>query len=736
MSDTILSVNILENHVKDGIVKWRRNEFHGGTTNLAPEDAILGDVTGNLPDPEDRKHPFNRFLNAVASDLAGIFSGDPEALFQQLCSYSERWRTLLLTSDPTATRLHALTTADAGAIHTSTTTDDVQATATQVQGTINSDSAPATTSDNSATRGTVANTSSPVSNERDALPSESDAFPSYPHWPRKLNGGGKLGVCPWRQACQVLGSNGWGTSWGSGDAMYQYNHAGPALTKLQMKRFAAEHYGWKAPSHQDLLLSADPHAAKDSEPAKKPTRRGRTELAALVMDADSKIRMQVAELELNHETRALGSKAAPCERTTRLRPRGLTRQSTSSKPLDGIGGTSTPPAQRQPSPVEWNDVENDLFFDLILKIGATKKQDDKWTIIANSINTKKPACVEKRLKYFLLENGLRIRYQEYCKRKGISHTWPPRATVRKHPVNVSEKEKAGRIPPTKSENVEHRGWTDDENNLFFDLIISKKATKNPNKAWTDIINAIPTKKPEVTRRRLYAFLSGHLLQQTYKEYCERRGIEYVCPPDRNIAKRPLDDSDEKDQALKPAAVSASEQQKRRKKDMPPRKPSWTSSTSPARCSRPADRTQRASNAVFSTIMDAPTGEVDLPNDPARSQRVGVKVGHTARTGHTGRTPRAPFGRAQACRVPDVIESAPVNSRETQRSYEESRRKDTRARIQRILLDRRQTLGQDRNLQDHLSRELEAEIERIDRELLQLYLEWERQDANNGFSFLS
>lgn len=514
--------------------------------------------------------------------------------------------------------------------------------------------------------------------------------------------------------------------------MYQYNREGPALTKLQMKRFAAEHYGWKAPSPQDLLLSIDPHAAKDNEPAKKPTRRVRTELAALEMDADSKIRMQVAELELNHEVRSDGSKAIPCERTARLRPRGLIRHSTSSMPIDGI---SSPTSQPQSSQLEWNDVESDLFFDLILKIGATTKQDDKWTVIANSINTKKPACVEKRLKYFLVENGLRLRYQDYCQRKGISHTWPPYATVRKHPVNASEKEKAGRIPPMKTENVEPKGWTDDENNLFFDLIISKKATKTPNKTWTDIINAIPTKRPEVTRRRLYAFLSGHGLQQTYKEYCERRGIAFACPPGRKIAKRPLEDSDDKEQVLKPAAVNAVEPQKRRKMDAPFRKPTATSSTSPARWSRPTDRTQRASNIVCSMSMDAVTGEVHLPHDPARSQRVGAKVGQTARSGHTGRTAGAPLGRAQACRA-DVIESAPVNSRETQRRFEESRRKATRARIQSILLDRRETLGEDRNLQDNLCRELEAEIERIDRELLQLYLEWERQDADNGFSFLS
>jgi len=38
------------------------------------------------------------------------------------------------------------------------------------------------------------------------------------------------------------------------------------------------------------------------------------------------------------------------------------------------------------------------------------------------------------------------------------------------------------------------------------------------------------------------------------------------------------------------------------------------------------------------------------------------------------------------------------------------------------------LGRDRNLHDNLCRELEAEIERIERILLQLYLQWEREDA--------
>ena len=126
--------------------------------------------------------------------------------------------------------------------------------------------------------------------------------------------------------------------------------------------------------------------------------------------------------------------------------------------------------------------------------------------------------------------------------------------------------------------------------------------------------------------------------------------------------------------------------------------------------------------------NAPAVECATKRGRVRCAQGDTNVDNYAGIGDARQSSGLSRSRASTGLVPETTQSGPSNPLETKRRYEENRLRSIRNRIQSLWLDRRQILGRDRNLQDNLCRELEGEIERIERKLLQLYLQWERQDT--------
>jgi hypothetical protein len=105
MSVNQISVDILKDYVEKAIEKWQKNELQA-EANLAADDIILngGD---DIPDPKDKDHPYNRFLNVVAADMVSVFGENQKTFFRQLFRYSNQWQELLAPkkAKPATTKL-------------------------------------------------------------------------------------------------------------------------------------------------------------------------------------------------------------------------------------------------------------------------------------------------------------------------------------------------------------------------------------------------------------------------------------------------------------------------------------------------------------------------------------------------------------------------------------------------------------------------------------------------------
>jgi hypothetical protein len=100
-----IPVDILKDYVEKAIEKWQKNELQV-QANLAADDIILngGD---DIPDPKNKDHPYNRFLNVVAADMVSVFGENQKTFFRQLFRYSKRWQELIAPkkAKPTTTKL-------------------------------------------------------------------------------------------------------------------------------------------------------------------------------------------------------------------------------------------------------------------------------------------------------------------------------------------------------------------------------------------------------------------------------------------------------------------------------------------------------------------------------------------------------------------------------------------------------------------------------------------------------
>ena len=569
----------------------------------------------------------------------------------------------------------------------------------------------------------------------------------------------------------------------------------PALTKGQIHRIAS----------RDLTLTlTDQDATKSAEPGRISQGKGndrhplRNEVAKLAMDVNSGFRVQVASLSQDGTSEKQGSSGAPLKRSSRLgRGHVLTTAGTSCHTADVRRAPVVSGADVHTQDA-WTDTENDLFFEGIVKTGLTSQRDPKWKMIANSIPSRPPESVRKRLRHFFVEHKLRGKYQEYCNRKDTSRKSPTGtlASMKRPGKHDNVAEPATRMAD-KTKTVERgRGpWTDEENDIFFNAIICKNPTKKPDEAWNEVADCFPALNRYAVKARLRAYLSGNaFLKLKYKEFCERRDIGCIQGTHAKSTKNPGEDSDEEEQCRKPAAVTTTEdcnpvekgtepqkrthstsssptgcsermnwrmglyikngkrarrsrvesdeeeqswepaavttteEYKHTKKGTEPRKHSThSSSSSLAECSRPINRINCPTEASHmlgdTTTTDAPVVERTSKRGSARCPRVDTTVEN-----HVRRSAGASHRRATTGLLSGTTDSGPLNPPETERRYEENRLRTTRNRIQRLLLDRRMILGRDRNLHDNLCRELEAEIERIERKLLQLYLMWEREDA--------
>jgi hypothetical protein len=97
MSVHQISVEILKDYVVKAIEKWQKNELQA-QANLAAGDRILNGED-ELPDPDDKDHPYNRFLNAVATDMVmSVFGEHQKTFFRQLFRYSKHWQEMIAPS--------------------------------------------------------------------------------------------------------------------------------------------------------------------------------------------------------------------------------------------------------------------------------------------------------------------------------------------------------------------------------------------------------------------------------------------------------------------------------------------------------------------------------------------------------------------------------------------------------------------------------------------------------------
>ena len=337
----------------------------------------------------------------------------------------------------------------------------------------------------------------------------------------------------------------------------------------------------------------------------------------------------------------------------------------------------------------WTDEENDIFFNAIICKNPTKKPDEAWNEVADCFPALNRYAVKARLRAYLSGNAfLKLKYKEFCERRDI-----------------------GCIQGTHVKSTKNPGEDSDEEEQF-----CKPA------AVTTTEDCNPAEKGTAPRKRTHSTSSS---PTGWSERMNWRMGLYIKNGKR--ARRSRVESDEEEQSWEPAAVTTTEEYKHTKKGTEPRKHSThSSSSSLAGCSRPINRINRpteASHMLGDTTTDAPVVERTSKRGRARCPRVDTSVENNAR-----RSAGASHSRATTGLLSGTTDSGPLNPPETERRYEENRLRTTRNRIQRLLLDRRMILGRDRNLHDNLCRELEAEIERIERKLLQLNLMWEREDA--------
>jgi len=95
MSVNQISVSILEEHVQRAIEKWQNNELPS-ESRIASHDVILY-ASDDLPDPKDKEHRYNRFLQVVATDMVSVYGEDKKTFFRQLCRHSKQWQELIAT---------------------------------------------------------------------------------------------------------------------------------------------------------------------------------------------------------------------------------------------------------------------------------------------------------------------------------------------------------------------------------------------------------------------------------------------------------------------------------------------------------------------------------------------------------------------------------------------------------------------------------------------------------------
>lgn len=96
MAATQISDDLLEDHVKVGIEKWQKGELFM-SIGVSESDPIL-EPGASLPDKNDKKHPFHKFLEAVASDITQGFALDrneKKSILRRLQDKSEKWKELV-----------------------------------------------------------------------------------------------------------------------------------------------------------------------------------------------------------------------------------------------------------------------------------------------------------------------------------------------------------------------------------------------------------------------------------------------------------------------------------------------------------------------------------------------------------------------------------------------------------------------------------------------------------------
>ena len=470
----------------------------------------------------------------------------------------------------------------------------------------------------------------------------------------------------------------------------------PALTKGQMYRVASRDL---TSTLTDQAATKSAEAGRTSQGEGNDRRRRGNEVAKLVMDVDSGFRMQVANLSQYDTSKTQASLGSPCKRSSRLGRAHVSKQpgtnhDNAAEPANRMADKTKTVERGKCRP--WTDEENDIFFNAIICKCPTKEPDEAWNQVAACFPALNPQVVKRRLRAFVSGNAyLSQKYKEYGERRDLECRLGKHAKSTKNPGEESDEEEQSRKPAAVP--------TSEECNLA-----NKKGTEPRKRSHST--SSSPAGCSERMNRRM--------------------GVSIK---DGKRAMRSRVESDDEQESLEPAALITAEEYKHTKKGTGPRKRKRTPSrsSSPAGCSQYIKRINcriRASHKVGDTITDAPVVERTSKRGRVRCTGVERNVENYACISDARRSSGASRSRATTGLLPDTTDSGPLNSLETERHYEENRLRATRDRIQRLLLDRRQILGQDRNLHDNLCRELEDEIERIERKLLQLYLEWEREDA--------
>lgn len=96
MAATEISDDVLEDHVKQGIEKWKTGDLYM-SVGVKETDKILnpGD---SIPEKTDKNHPFIKFLDYIALDISRTFvleRSEKKSILRRLQSKSEKWRGLI-----------------------------------------------------------------------------------------------------------------------------------------------------------------------------------------------------------------------------------------------------------------------------------------------------------------------------------------------------------------------------------------------------------------------------------------------------------------------------------------------------------------------------------------------------------------------------------------------------------------------------------------------------------------